>query len=703
MIKIAIFCVSYHSDKERDLYLASIERAAKTAGDKVSVDTFVTNNNDKDNPGYFGAVKRMMQRNHPVAYDYVIISNVDLTLEKDFFAKLVAYDCAEDTGWIAPQIWSRQENRDLNPKISDRYSHNKLWLLKMIHRLPFMHSIYTKTLYRRKRAQPLNRKFIYAGHGSFIILTKAFFLKNGIIDYPVFLFCEEIYLAELCREAGLKVVYVPRLKIYDNEHISTGKMSVSTYSRLNYKAVSYILKRFYSTIALLITIALHCVEAQSIQAISQLGLPVVLIETVNGEEPSCEYVSAPEGRMGFSITNATKVPGRISIWQKDSCMFDSGEFSNGEKGMTIKIRGNTSAHEEKKPFKIKLQQQGDILCRGNENKYRDKEWVLLTGHQGMLNTLLGSIVSRIIGVQWTPTFGYVNVFINDQYRGVYILSESVKRNTNCRLNIDKTGFIMEYDAYWWNENYYIPSTSYPECYTFKYPEGSEDFELFKDIIFDMEESIRLGTYEKYLDIQSVAAWVLAHDILGTYDAGGSNIFLTKHDNTNDSKIKMGPLWDFDTILDDRRLNDWSSIHQWSAFFIFDLFRNTNKIPFIETYTNLWKQVYPTITTAISDSLSSFSHSEYGEALNLSLKYDMERWGKEYLPVSDEVNKMVDWLCNHLFFLNDMISRLNSTSIECMTKTNPKEIFYSLDGHKTDVIRHGIYIAKTRKGYRKVIK
>lgn len=186
MIKIAIFCVSYHSDKERDLYLASIERAAKTAGDKVSVDTFVTNNNDKDNPGYFGAVKRMMQKNHPVAYDYVIISNVDLTLEKDFFAKLVAYDCAEDTGWIAPQIWSRQENRDLNPKISDRYSHNKLWLLKMIHRLPFMHNIYTKTLYRRKRAQPLNRKFIYAGHGSFIILTKAFFLKNGIIDYPVF-------------------------------------------------------------------------------------------------------------------------------------------------------------------------------------------------------------------------------------------------------------------------------------------------------------------------------------------------------------------------------------------------------------------------------------------------------------------------------------------------------------------------------------
>ena len=52
MKRIAIYCVTYHSDKERDRYLASVERAAKKAGDKVSVDTFVANNTDDDNPGY---------------------------------------------------------------------------------------------------------------------------------------------------------------------------------------------------------------------------------------------------------------------------------------------------------------------------------------------------------------------------------------------------------------------------------------------------------------------------------------------------------------------------------------------------------------------------------------------------------------------------------------------------------------------------
>lgn len=702
--KIAIYCVSYHSDNERDLYLAAIERATRKAGDKVSVDTFVANNTDEDNPGYFGAVRRLMQEHDPAAYDYCIISNVDLTMEEDFLAKLAGYECAEDTGWIAPRIWSQQEDRDLNPKIAYRYSLKKLWLLKTMHRFPLLHHLYSKTFYHRKRSQPHDIGHIYAGHGSFIILTKTFLLKNRIIDYPVFLFCEEIYLAELCREAGLRVVYAPELNISDNEHISTGKMPVKTYSRLNYKAVRYILQRFYTMTALLMAVGFHYVNAQSLQTISQLGLPVVIIETNNGEEPTCEYVSAPEGCMGFGITNATKVPGRVSVWQNDSCLFDSGGYSSGESGMTIKIRGNTSAYEEKKPFKIKLQQQGDMLCRGDEKKYRDKDWLLLTDHQGTLNTLLGSIVSRITGVQWTPAFEYVNVFFNSQYRGVYLLSESVKRNPSCRISVDKTGFIMEYDAYWWNEDYYIPSIFYPESYTFKYPEDTVRLDLIKDTVIEMEESVSLGTYEQYFDLQSLASWVLAHDILGTYDAGGSNIFLTKYDNTHDSKIKMGPLWDFDTIMDDRRLDDWSSIHQWKAFLIRDLFNNTNKTPFVEAYGNLWKDIAPTLMTAISDSLLSFAHSQKGEALDWSLDYDMGKWGKEHLPVPDEVGKIIEWLGQHMIFLDERINRLCKTAISSPPISPIEEkAFYTLDGYRTDAVKHGIYIVKTSKGYRKVIK
>ncbi len=245
MKRIAIFCVSYLSDKERDAYLASINIAAKKAVDKVIVDVFVANNTKEDNPGYFGAVKRMMDQKEMSIYDYSIISNVDLALEEDFFIKLADYECAEDTGWIAPQIWSAQESRDLNPKISERYPYFKLKILQFLHHHPSLHKLYSKTLYNRKRVHSSTEGSIYAGHGSFIILTKKFIERCGTINYPIFLFCEEIYLAELCRVAHLNVTYTPNLRIFDREHISTGKMSIKEYSRLNYEAVSYILNEFY--------------------------------------------------------------------------------------------------------------------------------------------------------------------------------------------------------------------------------------------------------------------------------------------------------------------------------------------------------------------------------------------------------------------------------------------------------------------------
>lgn len=245
MKRIAIYCVSYRSDQERERYLTSVRQAADKAADKVSVDVFVANNTPENNPGYFGAVRQLMLGVDLTAYDYSIISNVDLTMEENFFIKLADYDCAAMTGWIAPQIWSNLEERDRNPKILNRYSLRKLQILKTFYQFPLLDTLYTRTFYRSKKYQRHPAGEIYAGHGSFIILTRQYFQQCGIIDYPVFLFCEEIYLAEMCRQAGLQVLYEPTLKITDTEHASTGQMNHGFYCRCNYEAMQYIIKNFY--------------------------------------------------------------------------------------------------------------------------------------------------------------------------------------------------------------------------------------------------------------------------------------------------------------------------------------------------------------------------------------------------------------------------------------------------------------------------
>jgi GT2 family glycosyltransferase len=62
---------------------------------------------------------------------------------------------------------------------------------------------------------------IYAPHGSFLIFSSEYFRAGGSLDFPCFLFGEEVYLAEVLRKLGLDVVYEPSLEVVHQEHKST--------------------------------------------------------------------------------------------------------------------------------------------------------------------------------------------------------------------------------------------------------------------------------------------------------------------------------------------------------------------------------------------------------------------------------------------------------------------------------------------------
>lgn len=663
MKRIAIFCVSYHSDKERDAYLTSIEAAAKKAGEEVQVDTFVANNTEADNPGYFGAVKKLMQDVDVAGYDYAIVSNVDLTLAEDFFINLAAYDCPEDTGWIAPRIWSQLEGRDRNPQRMTRPTRRKMQILKAFYQYPLLDTIYHHTAYRRKKyntqAEPGT---IYAGHGSLIILTKHYLQKCGKIDYPIFLFCEELFLAENCRQAGLTVRYEPSIRVNDKEHVSIGKMPHSVYCQHNLKAMNYIIKKFF-TIAFLaiLLLAAGCKDEKNNHSEpspvpQNPELPTVMIETVNGEELTCELVQAPEGCLGQSIRNANKVGAKMVIVQDGQTLYDSGDYQESEKGVTIKIRGNSSAYKRKKGYKLKLQKKADLLGR-NDAKYEDKEWVLITDERTSLNTLIGLKVSELLGLPWTPAYKFVYLELNGDPRGLYLLMESVKRKAT-RLDVSKEGYIFELDPYWWNEDLYFETrmTETPELkYTFKYPDPEditpEQVSYLKGYMDEMEEAlIDYNHYQEYIDVESFAAWVLAQDILGNFDGFGSNIFMTKYDNTPNSKIKMGNLWDFDAIMSTP--GEWSESHRYQLFV--RLLTNGSDTSMATAYEKLWDDQKDSLFIKLYAYLDRLAASEEGKNLNQAFKVDTERWGRQATTVEESIEKAKAWFEERRLWLEEAI-------------------------------------------------
>lgn len=403
----------------------------------------------------------------------------------------------------------------------------------------------------------------------------------------------------------------------------------------------------------------------STEKVSKSGLWVMEIMTENGEEPKCEKADAPEGCIGSTVINATKVPCQIIITHNNDTLYHSGKYQKNKSGATIKINGNQTAFNAKEgnwPLKIKLQKEADLLCRGSE-KYADTEWRLLNDALS-LNTILGLKVSQILNMEWTPGCVPCNVMINGDYRGCYLLIECVKRNKDCRINVDKqTGAIVERDPYWWSEDRYFSTSHLAKNnryqWTWKYPDEDDvttNLEMYlKNYIEQAESSIKDGTYEEYIDTESFARWILTHDILGTQDSGGSNLYVAKYDSTDASRLRMPLLWDYDSNFG-VDLESFSLCHYSDSYYFPYLFNSKNKA-FLNCYKKIWNEVKPTLHSQIENAIMDFLKSEELVALNKSRDLQYKRWRIFTRTPTEKAVKALIWFRDHLPLLDKEIEKL----------------------------------------------
>ena len=429
----------------------------------------------------------------------------------------------------------------------------------------------------------------------------------------------------------------------------------------------------YMKVPLLLVLAFLpavCLAQTSEEVLNQysgLGLPLICITTANGEEPTSSVIYGPT--QGVTITDIVPKEGRMQIFRSDTLWYDSGEYQEDVSGMSIKHRGNTSAvHYRNKPFKLTLEKKADLIITPEDDgtDKRSKHWVLLNCSFS-IRTAFVSLLEKLIGMEYPTRVEYVNVIINNDYRGIYILSENVRRE-ECRVDVDREdGYIIELNPYYWNEPFSIPTkfTGFLQ-WTLKYPDPedlTEEQEAnIRSDIERFEQAVTSHNYSEVIDVPSIARWILLHDICGTYDPSGSNIFVARKDREPSSLMRMPVAWDMDSSMA-KDINNWSRTHTEIGIFLSHLFANQYCPDFSIAYINDWRRVLEAgVMEQMAQASLDFPTTPQGLGLIRSYPLHAERWrfDPSIFDVEAASQAIAEWFTVRKQTLNTLVMGLEDT-------------------------------------------
>ena len=315
------------------------------------------------------------------------------------------------------------------------------------------------------------------------------------------------------------------------------------------------------------------------------NLPIIRITTENGKFPKDKEIYL---NCSFEITNCENSDHNFKVEMKNS--YDSKE---GDGGVGVRLRGNTTMAYEKKPYRIKFKNEQSLF-----GLTEAKSWVLLADYLDQSNIrnyaamTLGNEVFQ--NLDFTATPHHVILEFNGEYQGVYLLCEQMdEKDGRTDVEVDKNElytnyakiefpFLIEMDNYisidpaiadadkLILENYFPIEIKYP---------ASKDRGLYneQDIIYDYiteymlavrttlktKEKIKVSFrdelvgYEDLIDVDSLIDYVLLNELMYNPDSIWKSCYMYKTQNIVDEetgdileygKLKFGPIWDFDASM-----------------------------------------------------------------------------------------------------------------------------------------------------------
>ena len=428
-----------------------------------------------------------------------------------------------------------------------------------------------------------------------------------------------------------------------------------------------------------ITIIASLAQAQTL---TSSNLPIVIISTdfIPGTSIHQDILDDPQVSAGMKI-----------IYHPDGSRNYVSDQSNPlllnyDGRIQIEIRGSTSQMLPKKPYKINTVKTDNISSNNVSilNLPKDNDWILnsFAFEPTFSRDYLAYYLSNNIG-NYACKGKHCEVIVNDEYAGIYMLSESVKIGSE-RVNITQMtttdnsganltgGYITKCDKTTGGD---VPAWSVP-CHSAEWVDfihespkpaiisASQDqyihdyFNAFQTATTIHNSSIIDG-YPSIIDIPSFINFMLVNELMGNVDAYRLSTYFHKDRN---GKLRAGPVWDFNLSCGIDVFGSRSTTYDFQfdngdnvgADFWLDL----NNDPTFHCYlVKRWQELtatnqplsYAKITHTI-DSLNTL----LGEA---KLREDA-KWSSIGFP-DNSVSDLKTWLNSRIIWLNN-----NLTSTGC---------------------------------------
>ena len=205
------------------------------------------------NPGYFGGALlgwRELQSYGPTP-EWIIVTNDDIRFAPDFF-ELLSSTSTADIAVLAPDIVVPATGLHQNPLYVTKPPASRLRLLQWLHQHSVVMRLFVmfrefRQFFRRHRTAdtaPIDQA-IYAPHGSCVVFSRQYFTAGGSLDYPCFLYGEELFVAETVRRIGLSIRVAPALHVLHHEHSTTDLLAPVSLARHVHDSLGFILREYY--------------------------------------------------------------------------------------------------------------------------------------------------------------------------------------------------------------------------------------------------------------------------------------------------------------------------------------------------------------------------------------------------------------------------------------------------------------------------